>query len=147
MDSPMSFGIKRRTLLKGAGAAVLGAAGVGAASHWIGSVGRVSRSAGTKVIVIGFDGMDPQLCASMMQEGLLPNFARMSRAGGFSPLGTSIPPQSPVAWANFINGAGPGSHGIFDFIHRHPEDQCKPFFSAAETIPGEGYWEIGDHRL
>ena len=62
-------------------------------------------------------------------------------------LGTSTPPQSPVAWANFINGAGPGSHGIFDFIHRHPEEQCAPFYSAAETVPGEGFWEVGDHRL
>ncbi len=57
------------------------------------------------------------------------------------------PPQSPVAWANFINGAGPGSHGIFDFIHRHPHEQCKPFFSAAETLPGEGGWAVGDHTL
>ena len=52
-----------------------------------------------------------------------------------------------MAWANFINGAGPGSHGIFDFIHRHPHEQCAPFYSAAETLPGEGYWEVGDHRL
>src|SRR5262249_43597152 len=65
----------------------------------------------------------------------------------FSDLGTSIPPQSPVAWANFINGAGPGSHGIFDFIHRHPEEQCAPFYSAAETVPGSGGWEIGEHKL
>ncbi len=71
----------------------------------------------------------------------------MTAAGGFSDLGTSIPPQSPVAWANFINGSGPGSHGIFDFIHRHPHEKCDMFFSAAETLPGEGYWEIGDHRL
>src|SRR5262249_43278192 len=57
------------------------------------------------------------------------------------------PPQSPVAWANFINGAGPGSHGIFDFIHRHPEHQCAPFYSAAETVPGKGGWEIGEHKI
>ncbi len=82
-----------------------------------------------------------------MKEGQLPNLAKLRAAGGFSRLGTSIPPQSPVAWANFINGAGPGSHGIFDFIHRHPHEQCAPFYSAAETLPGEGGWEVGDHRL
>src|SRR5690242_3311596 len=148
MSESATPGIKRRSLLKGAAAAaVLGAAGLGAASHWIGSVSRVSRSTGKKVIVIGFDGLDPRLCASMMKEGLLPNFQKMGQAGGFSPLGTSIPPQSPVAWANFINGAGPGSHGIFDFIHRHPEEQCATFSSFAETLPGEGYWDVGEHRL
>jgi predicted AlkP superfamily phosphohydrolase/phosphomutase len=139
--------INRRRFLKGAAIATAGAAGVSAASMWLGSHSRVSRSLGHKVIIIGIDGMDPRLTASMMQEGLLPNLHKMSSAGGFRSLGTSIPPQSPVAWANFINGAGPGSHGIFDFIHRHPHEQCKPFYSAAETVPGEGYWEIGDHRL
>ena len=97
--------------------------------------------------MIGVDGMDPRLSESMMKAGLLPNLEKLRAGGGFSSLGTSTPPQSPVAWANFINGAGPGSHGIFDFIHRHPQDQCVPFFSAAETLPGEGGWEVGDHRL
>lgn len=137
----------RRRFLKGATAGAAALAGVGAAAHWIGSVSRVSRSLGKKVIVIGIDGMDPRLCASMMKEGLLPNFQKMARAGGFGPLGTTTPPQSPVAWASFINGAGPGSHGIFDFIHRRPEQQCAPFFSAAETLPPEGGWDVGDHRL
>jgi predicted AlkP superfamily phosphohydrolase/phosphomutase len=91
--------------------------------------------------------MDPRLSERMIKEGLLPNLAKLSAGGGFSSLGTSTPPQSPVAWANFINGAGPGSHGIFDFIHRHPQDQCKPFYSAAETIPGEGFLEVGEHKI
>src|SRR5207237_7301384 len=92
---------------------------------------------GKKVIVIGIDGMDPRLSESMMKAGLLPNLTKLRAAGGFSKLGTSIPPQSPVAWANFINGAGPGSHGIFDFVHRHPHEQCAPFYSAAETVGGK----------
>jgi predicted AlkP superfamily phosphohydrolase/phosphomutase len=137
--------VSRRTLLQGAAAAgVIGVTGTG---FWLGRGKRASRSLGKKVIVIGIDGMDPRLCQRMMQEGQLPNLSKLSAAGGFSSLGTSIPPQSPVAWANFINGSGPGSHGIFDFIHRHPHEQCAPFFSAAETLPGEGYWEIGDHRI
>jgi predicted AlkP superfamily phosphohydrolase/phosphomutase len=147
MTDPSKKQVRRRSLLKGAAATTLAAAGVGASAYWLGSVSRVSRSAGKKVIVIGIDGMDPRLTESMMRDGQLPNLAKMSAQGGFSSLGTSIPPQSPVAWSNFINGAGPGSHGIFDFIHRHPHDQCKPFYSAAETLPGQGGMEIGDHRL
>ena len=129
------------------GAAAAGAAALGVGNYWLGSRRNVSRSAGKKVIIIGIDGMDPRLSERMMKEGLLPNLEKLRAGGGFSPLGTSTPPQSPVAWANFINGAGPGDHGIFDFIHRHPQEQCAPFYSAAETIPGEGSWEIGDHRL
>jgi predicted AlkP superfamily phosphohydrolase/phosphomutase len=133
----------KRTALAGA----TGALALGAGGCWLGGRTRVSRSLGKKVIVIGIDGMDPGLSESMMKAGQLPNLAKLSGTGGFSPLGTSIPPQSPVAWANFINGAGPGSHGIFDFIHRHPQDQCKPFYSAAETLPGEGGLEMGEYKV
>ena len=132
--------ITRRKLLAGT-------AGLAAGSYFLGGCGRGSRSVGKKVIIIGIDGMDPRLCRSMMQAGKLPNLAKLTASGAFSDLGTSCPPQSPVAWANFINGSGPGSHGIFDFIHRHPHDQCQPFYSGAETLEGEGYWEVGDHRL
>jgi len=100
-----------------------------------------------KVIVVGFDGMDPRLSERMMKAGALPNLAELAQAGGYSVLGTSIPPQSPVAWASFINGAGPGSHGIFDFIHRNPARQCAPFYAAAETVAGQGYLGVGDYKL
>jgi predicted AlkP superfamily phosphohydrolase/phosphomutase len=133
--------------LSGTAVAAAGAAGLGVGNYFLGARRRASQAAGKKMIVIGVDGMDPRLSQRMMKEGLLPNLDQLASGGGFSSLGTSTPPQSPVAWANFINGAGPGDHGIFDFIHRHPEAQCEPFYSAAETIPGQGYWEVGDHRL
>ena len=128
-----------------------------ATAAWMGSAhaGRpayAKRSAsgpgkGKKVIVLGLDGMDPGLVARMIDAGQLPNFATLRRSGGFAPLQTSSPPQSPVAWANFINGDGPGSHGIFDFIHRDPTHQCAPFYAAAETLGAVGGWDIDDHRL
>jgi len=100
-----------------------------------------------KVIVIGFDGMDPRLCERLMDEGSLPNLAGLRDLGGFSPLGTTIPPQSPVAWASFITGANPGVHGIFDFIHRDPSQQCAPVYSAARTTGGDQGWEVGDYKI
>ncbi|MCP4602806.1 MAG: twin-arginine translocation signal domain-containing protein [Proteobacteria bacterium] len=136
--------IARRDFIKqSACAAAALATGVGAGS----ARARPSGVGSKKTIIIGFDGMDPRLCESMMAAGKLPNLDKLRRQGGYSTLGTSDPPQSPVAWANFINGAGPGSHGIFDFIHRDPEKQVLPFFSAAETVEGEGHIEIGDHKI
>ena len=152
MTEPSKRKVTRRAFLKrsaiAAGAAA--AVGVGAGGYWLASHRRASRAAGKKVIVIGIDGMDPRLAARMMKRGELKHLAKLSAAGGFSKLGTSIPPQSPVAWANFINGAGPGSHGIFDFVHRHPEQPWSaqnPFYGAAETVPGQGAWEVGEHRI
>jgi predicted AlkP superfamily phosphohydrolase/phosphomutase len=129
--------VNRRSFLKRSAVAAAGAAALGAGGYWVGSRRHASRSAGKKVIVIGIDGMDPVLAERMMKAGQLPHLARLRAAGGFSRLGTSIPPQSPVAWANFINGAGPGSHGIFDFIHRHPQEPSAPFYAAAETVGGQ----------
>ena len=139
--------ISRRNFIKqSACAAAAFAAGIGVAPAFGINKGRAAP-AGKRVMVIGFDGMDPGLAEKMMNAGRLPNLDRLRRQGGYRVLGTSIPPQSPVAWANFINGAGPGSHGIFDFIHRDPERQAYPFFAAAETVPGQGYLEWGEHKL
>ena len=99
------------------------------------------------LVVLGFDGVDPRLCERMMDAGELPNLAKMRDAGGFKPLGTTMPPQSPVAWASFITGANPGVHGIFDFIHRDPKRQCSPYYSAAETVPGDKAWAVGEHNI
>jgi predicted AlkP superfamily phosphohydrolase/phosphomutase len=151
MSDELNPKLNRRTVLTGtaavAGLGAVGATAMGFGNYWLGGSSRVTRGLGKKVIVIGVDGMDPKLAETMMKAGMLPNLQKLRAGGGFSTLGTSTPPQSPVAWANFINGAGPGSHGIFDFIHRHPEDPQVPFFAAAETLPGKGFWDVGDHRL
>jgi predicted AlkP superfamily phosphohydrolase/phosphomutase len=108
---------------------------------------RKSARHGKQVIVLGIDGFDPRLCERLMDQGALPHLAGLRAAGGFRPLGTSIPPQSPVAWANFITGADAGVHGIFDFIHRDPKKQCMPYFAMSETVEAEQGWEVGEHRI
>ena len=138
---------RRQFLKQSAVAAAAIAVGLDVKSVYSAKKTPCSVNPGKKVIVIGVDGMDPRLSESMMNKGELPNFDKLRKLGGYKRLGTSIPPQSPVAWASFINGAGPGSHGIFDFIHRNPENQCAPFFSAAETIPSVGSWQVGDYNV
>ncbi len=75
-----------------------------------------------RVILIGMDGLDPKLVSSLMAQGHLPNFAGLSKSGGFSPMVTSNPAQSPVAWASIATGKNPGHHGIFDFLGRRISD-------------------------
>jgi hypothetical protein len=75
----------------------------------------------TQVVVLGFDGADPNLLAKWMKEGKLPNLARLAEQGTFRPLGTTNPPESPVAWASFATGLNPGGTGIFDFLRRDPQ--------------------------
>lgn len=84
--------------------------------------GVVPKTRFKKVVFLGIDGMDPDLLRDAVKQfpGRMENFARIIAEGGINELGTSIPPQSPVAWSNFTTGLDPGGHGIFDFIHRDP---------------------------
>ncbi len=75
----------------------------------------------TQIVVLGFDGADPNLLSKWMKEGKLPNLARLAQTGTFKPLGTTNPPESPVAWAAFATGLNPGGTGIFDFLKRDPQ--------------------------
>jgi predicted AlkP superfamily phosphohydrolase/phosphomutase len=97
---------------------------------------------GRRVIVLGFDGLDYTLTRDLMARGRLPNFSRLAATGTFTPLGTSIPPQSPVAWSNFITGLDPGGHGLFDFVHRDPKTMV-PYLSTTRTEPGGRAIKIG----
>jgi predicted AlkP superfamily phosphohydrolase/phosphomutase len=102
-----------------------------------------ARADTPSVVVVGIDGMDPGLLTKFIADGRMPNFARLAREGSFDSLETSIPPQSPVAWSNFITGMDPGGHGIFDFIHRDKATYT-PVFSAADVIEPSRTWSIGD---
>jgi predicted AlkP superfamily phosphohydrolase/phosphomutase len=97
----------------------------------------------TKILVLGFDGMDPHLVQAWMKAGKLPAFQRLIGLGDFRRLRTSIPPQSPVAWANFITGMDPGGHGIFDFMSRDRETYI-PTFSGSSTEEAKSTLKIGD---
>jgi predicted AlkP superfamily phosphohydrolase/phosphomutase len=89
------------------------------------------------VFVMGVDGMDPVILDRMMAAGEMPNFVALRDEGTYQSLGTSVPPQSPVAWSNFVTGMNPGGHGIFDFIHRDPATY-KPISSATPPVDDPG---------
>lgn len=84
-----------------------------------------------KLIILGFDGADAKLTEQWMNEGKLPNLAKLRQQGSFSPLRPTIPSQTPVSWSTFSTGLNPGRHGVFDFLKRNPKDY-KPAFAAAE---------------
>ncbi len=102
-------------------------------------VGAAASAAARRVVVLGIDGMDPDILREALElyPERLKNFARLAAEGGIHPLGTSIPPQSPVAWSNFITGMNPGGHGIYDFIHRD--------LMTREPVPGSIKGMAGSH--
>jgi predicted AlkP superfamily phosphohydrolase/phosphomutase len=106
-----------------------------------------TAATGPKVLVLGFDGMDPKLLEGFRAQGVMPNFEKFLAAGGqLTPFETSTPPQSPVAWSNFTTGMDSGGHGIFDFIHRDPET-LMPYFSGSEAKGPMRFWKIGSWKI
>lgn len=107
----------------------------------------LTASAQPGVFVLGVDGMDPIILQRLIDDGKMPNFAALAETGTFQELGTSTPPQSPVAWSNFVTGMNPGGHGIFDFVHRDPATYHP--ISSATPPPGEpgDYLEVFDYII
>ena len=86
-----------------------------------------------KVIVVGFDGVDARYTEKWMNEGKLPNLARLRAEGTFRPLRPTIPAQTPVSWSTFSTGIDPGRTGIFDFLRRDPKNYMPVFAAFTES--------------
>ena len=114
-----------------------------------------------RAILVGLDGLEPELLEAGMQAGRLPHFQALADQGGYQRLATTCPPLSPVAWSTFATGTNPGRHGIFDFVHRTPDLNLKLAFSevvvpsrwwqsprARQLRKGRSFWEIlGDYGI
>ncbi len=83
-----------------------------------------------RTIILGFDSFDPAMFARVA--GKMPNLGQMADAGGYSPLEVCSPPQTEVSWTSIATGVDPGSHGIFDFVHRDPATYA-PYVSILPT--------------
>ncbi len=134
--------LSRRALLKGAGIA----AGAAAAGFLVTRPRQGSRAPSRKarsprmkrfdkVIVLGIDGLDPDILGMLSGEGAVPNFDALRAAGCAGPLGTISPAQSPVVWTTLATGTNPARHGVFDFIQRDPERPL-PYLSICRQEGG-----------
>lgn len=85
-----------------------------------------------RALILGFDSFDPKLFEKFSGNGDLPNLSKLAEGGGYSPFKVCAPPQTEVSWTSIATGADPGSHGIFDFVHRNP-DTYVPYVSILPT--------------
>ena len=77
-----------------------------------------------RVLIIGLDGATWTVLSPWMEDGSLPNLARLRAEGSWGDLMSTIPPLTAPAWSTFLTGKNPGKHGVFHFI---------PLDDAAET--------------
>lgn len=131
-------GISRRELFRGAALA----AGTGLAGTVSCSGGGVRpRELKRKVIILGFDAVDPVLLEQFMLAGELPNLRKLSREGSYREIASSIPPESPVAWSTFSVSAQAGVHGVFDFLNRDPATYT-PIYASVRPVHPKFLWDM-----
>ena len=85
-----------------------------------------------RALILGFNSFDPKLFERFSGNGDLPNLSKLAEGDGYSPFKVCAPPQTEVSWTSIATGADPGTHGIFDFVHRNPETYV-PYVSILPT--------------
>ena len=73
---------------------------------------------GTRALIIGLDGAEWSLINQFREEGRLPNLSGLIERGASGPLNSTTPPMTLPSWSSMLTGCNPGTHGIFDFVHR-----------------------------
>ncbi len=71
-----------------------------------------------RTLIIGIDGGDPEVIKKWVNDGELPNFAKIINKGSFGKLRSTIPPITGAAWSSFQTGTNPGKHGAFNWFKR-----------------------------
>ncbi|MGD9402542.1 MAG: alkaline phosphatase family protein [bacterium] len=99
-----------------------------------------------KVIILGFDGLDPVLLQKYLKKGILPNIQKLMDAGSFKAMRSTTPPISPVAWSSFSTGVNPGKHNIFDFLAPERRSYLSKL-SSAEIRPPTKFLRVGKYKF
>lgn len=94
-----------------------------------------------KVVVLGFDGLEPTLVEKLQSQGRLPTFERLAEAGVASTLDSTVIPISAMAWSSFLTGTNPGKHGVFDFVTRSTPDSDEFELTTSDTRRAPAFWD------
>ncbi len=70
------------------------------------------------ILILGLDGVGPELVRRFREEGILPNISELIERGTWGSLRSTTPPTTLPAWTSFMTGAAPSTHGVPDFTIR-----------------------------
>jgi predicted AlkP superfamily phosphohydrolase/phosphomutase len=103
-----------------------------------------------KIFVIGWDSATWDLIRPWIDQGKMPNLAKLISQGTSGPLESVFPPITPPAWTSFMTGKNPGKHGIFHFVEPRPGSYTMTWASAGSRkattiwrILSDAGWRVG----
>jgi tetratricopeptide (TPR) repeat protein len=74
-----------------------------------------------RLVIVGVDGGDWLNLKPLIDDGRLPNFARLVREGATGPLRSEEPMLSPLLWTTMATGRYPEDHGVLNFTVVDPQ--------------------------
>ena len=93
------------------------------------------------VMILGFDGMDPEFLDYFLAQGKLPHFQRLIDEGAYAPCQTFKPTKSVVLWTSVATGKRMEKHGIIDW-QLISEDGQRKVLASGHSRRTEALWNI-----
>jgi predicted AlkP superfamily phosphohydrolase/phosphomutase len=90
----------------------------------------------TKLLLIGFDGLDYSLIQRYQAD--MPNLSRLVSKGVLTRLSSTHPPITPGAWASICSGLNPGRTGLLGFFLRRGYSFVPV---ALQSTPAKALWD------
>ncbi|UCF81341.1 MAG: alkaline phosphatase family protein [Acidobacteriota bacterium] len=98
----------------------------------------------TRVLLVGFDGLDNRTLDRLIASGELPTFAKLRSEGAWGDLRSEQPLISPVLWTSIVTGRDPEAHGIYNFFEFYGDgEKMRPASSESRLAPA--LWNIASH--
>lgn len=97
-----------------------------------------------RVVLLGFDGVGPNLVEPLVAGGRLPALRRLMTDGAYGPLRTFEPTKSNILWTSIATGKTMLKHGIVDWTFVNQQGLTVPYEDRGRRV--KTYWEILDER-
>ena len=100
----------------------------------------------SKLLVLGIDGMDAKTARRLVDEGKMPNLARLLAHGcareDLTQLGC-MPTITPPCWTSLATGAYPGTHGITCYWRQAPKSlDAVTYNMDSRNCEAEQVWNV-----
>jgi len=94
-----------------------------------------------RVLLIGWDGADWQFITPLLEQGAMPNLARLLERGASGNIASLRPMLSPVLWTSIATGKRAHDHGILGFVEPRP-DGSGVQLSSSTSRRARALWNI-----
>jgi predicted AlkP superfamily phosphohydrolase/phosphomutase len=99
----------------------------------------LSPGSKNRVLMIALDAAEPSLVERWIQEGRLPNLARLRECGGYGRLASSAELLAGSIWPTFHSGTLPGDHAHHHFI-QWDKERMALLRPTTDWLPQRVFW-------